>query len=261
MAETSGGALTCDYRWFITPPPGLKARIKRWAAGEGVPISIPPPSTTSPPLTAYTSYLHSLLSFALTSRVLHLRLDPSPHSPSTLVLSLTVDPASSPLSLSLGPPGDDLPATSRWRSFYLSLSQLRRFRDGRIVEAVLWPDPPASSAPHPTGAAHLLDSIVRWTLSTHAATPSSSVRCLGWQLDPRPLSSNRPLPPPPTSRSPLPPPYPRHPSADRLRRSQRPPPAHPPPSPRLHRHTGRAPGVQGHGAVPAAADGRGAGWV
>ena len=85
----------------------------------------------------------------------------------------------------MGPEGDDAPSVQQWRGFWLDKSQLRRFRDGRIVEACIWSAGAEEDAAAGAGkgSATIVDRIVRWVLTAHGGVADDAVRCVGWQLD------------------------------------------------------------------------------
>lgn len=61
-----------------------------------------------------------------------------PHPRSTVEIGLVLDPAHAFRLVDHGPRPEDSQAADAFKSFWGELSELRRFRDGRIVESVVW---------------------------------------------------------------------------------------------------------------------------
>jgi U3 small nucleolar RNA-associated protein 22 len=63
--------------------------------------------------------------------------------------------------LDQGPPSEDAAGSEAFRQLWGSKSELRRFKDGRITESVVW------NAQRPEERALIPGQVVRWLLSTH----------------------------------------------------------------------------------------------
>ncbi|KAM9992348.1 hypothetical protein ACTFIY_009788 [Dictyostelium cf. discoideum] len=77
--------------------------------------------------------------------------------------------------IDLGPPADHVNA-SKFREFWGNKSQIRRFKDGSILEAVTW-NPK-------NGSRHLvIEEIIKYTLNYHLQIPTDNVRSIVSELD------------------------------------------------------------------------------
>jgi Nrap protein nucleotidyltransferase domain 4/Nrap protein domain 3 len=75
----------------------------------------------------------------------------------TVCIGLQLDTSTAMRSVDRGPTADDHDAAAAFRQYWGTLSELRRFKDGAIVEAVVW-----------TGTKHsIIEQIVRHCLSRH----------------------------------------------------------------------------------------------
>ncbi|GLG96489.1 Nucleolar protein 6 [Gryllus bimaculatus] len=114
-------------------------------------------------------------------------LPPSPSCISVpLILGLRLNVSQAFERLQRGP-GADQPEAEVFRSFWGTLSQLRRFRDGSICEAVLW------SPQHP-----VCEQVVHFVLGNHVGLPQNSYKYFATHTDcfldaPREVASNLPL--------------------------------------------------------------------
>ena len=60
------------------------------------------------------------------------------HEPTTLTLGVLIEPESSRRLVDYGPPASDTQAASSFRAFWGDRAELRRFKDGSILESVVW---------------------------------------------------------------------------------------------------------------------------
>lgn len=76
----------------------------------------------------------------------------------------------------VGPPADDAAAAARFRALWGERSELRRFADGKIAEAVVWEAPPDARHTIP-------DAAVAYLLGRHLGA-GAEVACSASRLDP-----------------------------------------------------------------------------
>ncbi|KAG8737938.1 hypothetical protein FRC10_007518 [Ceratobasidium sp. 414] len=95
---------------------------------------------------------------------------PTPNSPPYVELGLVLDPVEAPRLVDYGPPADDPASSEVFRAFWGSKSELRRFKDGRILESVVW------DISHPDERAHIPGRIVRHILQLHFGIKVEDVR-------------------------------------------------------------------------------------
>ena len=110
---------------------------------------------------------------------------PPPLAPANLqrswsLLAVRLDPTASLRSIDIGPAADAGPPAASFRSFWGPKSELRRFQDGKIAEAVVWEGESGSG-----GAAQrhtIVDKIVEYILDRHlpSSLSSSSVAILSF---------------------------------------------------------------------------------
>ncbi|KAL8908011.1 MAG: hypothetical protein Q9207_001085 [Kuettlingeria erythrocarpa] len=85
---------------------------------------------------------------------------PSPsHSPFYLAIGLLLNPQNSRRTVDRGPPVEEKEASAVFREFWGEKAELRRFKDGTILESVVWTDPNPKQV--------LLDVIVGHILQRH----------------------------------------------------------------------------------------------
>ncbi|KAG9095422.1 hypothetical protein FRC07_011102, partial [Ceratobasidium sp. 392] len=94
----------------------------------------------------------------------------TPSSPSYIELGLILDPTEAPRLVDYGPPADDSAGSEVFRAFWGSKSELRRFKDGRILESVVW------DVSHPDERAHIPGRVVRHILQLHFGIKLEDVR-------------------------------------------------------------------------------------
>lgn len=99
----------------------------------------------------------------------------SPVNPTVLV-GAVADAQEVSRVVDVGPPADDAAAAARFRALWRDKSELRRFQDGKICEAVVWEAPPDARHTVP-------DAAVSYLLSHHLG-PGASVSCSASRLDP-----------------------------------------------------------------------------
>ncbi|XP_028852070.1 nucleolar protein 6 [Denticeps clupeoides] len=103
--------------------------------------------------------------------------DPPKHmNQPPLSFGLLLQPEHATSVLERGPPADS-PKAAEFRELWGPLSELRRFQDGGITEAVLW------SATSTCQKRLVPQQIITHLLQLHASVPASSVRYVGGQLD------------------------------------------------------------------------------
>ncbi|KAL4228055.1 Nucleolar protein 6 [Mactra antiquata] len=103
----------------------------------------------------------------------------SPHTKksSKLTFGLMLNPDYAFNILDRGPSADSLEA-AEFRNFWGSKSEIRRFQDGGICEAVLWLDKASYALRQ-----GVCEKIVKYTLQRHAGIQSSNIHYFGMQTD------------------------------------------------------------------------------
>jgi U3 small nucleolar RNA-associated protein 22 len=91
---------------------------------------------------------------------------PSPY----IELGLILDPVEATRLVDFGPPADDPAGSEVFRAFWGSKSELRRFKDGRILESVVW------EVSHPDERAHIPGRVIRHILQLHFGIKIEEVR-------------------------------------------------------------------------------------
>lgn len=86
---------------------------------------------------------------------------PTPSSPLFVEFGLILDQTEAPRLVDYGPPADDPAESEVFRTFWGSKSELRRFKDGRILESVVW------DVSHPDERQHIPGRVVRHILQLH----------------------------------------------------------------------------------------------
>jgi len=112
---------------------------------------------------------------------------PLPQGGQELLLVAQLDPTLALRLADVGPPADDARASARFRAFWGDKSELRRFQDGKISEAVVWGV--AAAARHTVP-----DRIVEYILHRHLPASSSLLSCSSGALDSVLLEYKRGLP-------------------------------------------------------------------
>ena len=151
-------------------------------------IPVPRQQQLPPSLAAYIHSLHAAFTTALSDRVryFHLHSAEQPGSQQLhLLLSIALShPSSSPFrSLDLGPDASS-PAASEWRSYWKERTELRRFKDGRVLECVMWRAESESEVEEERtmGEASVLLRIVRWVMTRKGQLKDTAdIRFVGWQ--------------------------------------------------------------------------------
>ena len=114
----------------------------------------------------------SILQRALTTRVTLISVTSSenlaisistskPPENITLTLGVLIDPESSRRLVDHGPPASDTAAASQFRSFWGDKAELRRFKDGSILESVVW------TCKTPEDRYGIVKRIIRYVLARH----------------------------------------------------------------------------------------------
>ncbi|CAE6446111.1 unnamed protein product [Rhizoctonia solani] len=86
---------------------------------------------------------------------------PAPDSVSSVEIGLVLDQTEAPRLVDYGPPAEDSVGTEVFRAFWGPKAELRRFKDGRILESVVW------EVNHPDERAHIPGRLIRHTLQYH----------------------------------------------------------------------------------------------
>ncbi|CAE6501093.1 unnamed protein product [Rhizoctonia solani] len=84
-----------------------------------------------------------------------------PNSVPFIELGLVLDQTEAPRLVDYGPPADDSAGSEVFRAFWGPKSELRRFKDGRILESVVW------EVSHPDERAHIPGRLIRHILQFH----------------------------------------------------------------------------------------------
>lgn len=85
-----------------------------------------------------------------------------------VAVGLRIDPDNAWRIVDKGPAADDKAASQEFRAFWRGKSELRRFKDGAIIEAVVW-DEISPDTKH-----HVLDAIVRYITVAHCTQLASA---------------------------------------------------------------------------------------
>ncbi|KAH7323328.1 Nrap protein [Rhizoctonia solani] len=85
----------------------------------------------------------------------------TPNSLPFIELGLVLDQTEAPRLVDYGPPADDSAGSEIFRAFWGPKSELRRFKDGRILESVVW------EVSHPDERAHIPGRLIRHILQFH----------------------------------------------------------------------------------------------
>ena len=97
-----------------------------------------------------------------------------------MLIGISLDPNEAFRTLDVGPSSDEKEAAAAFREFWGTKSTLRRFRDGRICEAVLWQE--VSSQTKELMDISVLEQVVTFVVDQHADVDASCVQVLGHQL-------------------------------------------------------------------------------
>lgn len=115
-----------------------------------------------------------VLSTALGNRVraIYIQSLPStsPAEHKDVFIGFHMNPENAARIIEHGPPADDVEAAQRFKAFWGSKSETRRFKDGRILESVVW------DAEGPAERAIVFVQIVQHILNYHLAIPHSATR-------------------------------------------------------------------------------------
>ncbi|GAA5980525.1 hypothetical protein JCM11641_006669 [Rhodosporidiobolus odoratus] len=147
------------------------------------------------PLTHFVSSVTATLRRALGNRVRAFILTPPPPSASpasstptlqyvsaiTLTLGILLDPSQSLRLVDQGPSAEDEEACADFRAFWGRKSELRRFKDGAIVESVVW-DQPGSGGLGPQRG-KIVHHIVKYILDERHGIPANNVEFFAAPMD------------------------------------------------------------------------------
>ena len=98
-----------------------------------------------------------------------------------LIIGFHLDPTESLRLADLGPPAEDAAEAAKFRSFWGSKCELRRFKDGKILEAVIW------SAETPMSRYSIIGNILAYILieSDHFQFPRDALTLASGQYEQR----------------------------------------------------------------------------
>ena len=173
----------------------LGSALGFWKRYDQYVIASPPAEAEHAPWTQETLQLmNDILVQALGDRVTLVRVqwssresnmwDVSGGKPAarSAVISLLLNPGTFRRTLDKGPPADDAAKAKQFRNFWGKRSELRRFRDGSIIEAVLWACK--------SGREHrIVGDVVKYALARHMAAyvgtmdSDVNIRTLSHQVD------------------------------------------------------------------------------
>lgn len=140
-------------------------------------------------LSATIAYLTSLLQRAYTDRVTLLYIKPATATATaadsipSLDLGLILHPASSSRIIDMGPAPDQVEASAAFRSFWGDLSSLRRFKDGQIVDAVVWLFSDGDLKGKEMSPLAIIAAITKHITHKHMSVELANVHMVGNQLD------------------------------------------------------------------------------
>jgi U3 small nucleolar RNA-associated protein 22 len=100
-------------------------------------------------------------------------LDGSFRRSKTVLVSILYDPVHMPRSMEHGPPAEEQKEAARFRQFWGEKAELRRFKDGSILECVDWSDGRTDSA------ADLCEHIGQYALKRHLKVPAENIKFWG----------------------------------------------------------------------------------
>ncbi|GAA6010745.1 hypothetical protein JCM11491_002926 [Sporobolomyces phaffii] len=144
-------------------------------------------------LSYLVSSISATLSRALGTRARAFLLSPPPGlsipatastlNPTSVDLSLGIllDPTESSRLVDQGPSAEDEAACEEFRSFWGNKSELRRFKDGSIVESVVWDQPSPGGLGLQRNA--IVGQIVKYILNERHGIPSGNVDVFAGRMD------------------------------------------------------------------------------
>ncbi|OQR95863.1 nucleolar protein 6 [Thraustotheca clavata] len=159
-------------------------------------ITIPVPSSKAKAVSAlqvdldiaWPAYVTKLATEALGDRVARVAaiifppsnwsLNNRRNKPSTMTLGLSINPENATRIVDKGPDAEDKEAAAAFRSFWKEKAELRRFKDGSIVETVVWDD----VKPHEIVCA-IVDYIITANVSSISGITSSNSTLLEAETD------------------------------------------------------------------------------
>ncbi|KAF0696933.1 Aste57867_12352 [Aphanomyces stellatus] len=125
------------------------------AAGQGVDCVLPA-TVAAVAAQALGNRVHRVRALVAASKTMsEWSLAHAPPSLTKIALGLSLDPDHAQRIVDKGPEADDADAAASFRAFWQTKAELRRFKDGSIVEAVVWDDVPPSQI-----VAHVVAIIV-----------------------------------------------------------------------------------------------------
>ncbi|KAG8881364.1 hypothetical protein FRB97_009629 [Tulasnella sp. 331] len=138
---------------------------------------------------ALLNSLMSTIRHALNTRITHCAIlhsssaprpldEPTPSSPTTVEIGLLLDPFEASRLVDHGPAAGDEAAGAEFREFWGPKAELRRFKDGSIVESVVW------EVPNPDDRIHIPVMVVQHILDLHFGVPKSQATAVQAAYDP-----------------------------------------------------------------------------
>ena len=97
---------------------------------------------------------------------------PSAKNQRRIVVGLLLHPEKSRRMVDHGPPAEDKPAATAFRTFWGEKAELRRFKDGSILESLIWSADGSGPGPGP-GPDGILEQIVTYVLRRHMGTETA----------------------------------------------------------------------------------------
>lgn len=131
----------------------------------------------------FAAEVHRILKRAYADRAQLVHVEIPPTEPSnlegsfkrskTVSASILFDPMHMPRTLEHGPPAEEQKEAARFRQFWGEKAELRRFKDGSILECLDWSNGPTASA------ADLCEHIGQYALKRHLKVPSDNITFFG----------------------------------------------------------------------------------
>lgn len=129
-------------------------------------------------ITRYCLQTHRLIKHGLNDRAVLVHIQPEApslwaittgrsraHKTSTLVIGLLLNPNLNARTVDRGPSAEETAAASEFRDFWGDKAELRRFKDGSIVESLVWT---------PTSSESVVEQILKHVLRRHLGEKASN---------------------------------------------------------------------------------------
>lgn len=140
-------------------------------------------------LTNLVRQVSALVEMALGDRILLVHVQPQQlqrdqGADLVLEIGLLLNPFHANRILDMGPSADDTVPAQHFRDLWGELSTLRRFKDGSIVEAVVWTTPGGAAGGAAHSAPHLIPfQIINYVLGRHLGVEAAHISSIVSQLD------------------------------------------------------------------------------